>query len=90
MAGVQGIALEKNGKAHSINMATLHYKSWKYENDKLILNGTSIGNKVNSPFADTLDIVKLTEDSLQLLRKNYRHNYIRFKEECGFSANPGE
>lgn len=90
MTGVQGVALEKDGKAHSINMATLCYESWKYENGKLILNGTSVGNKVNGSFTDTLDIVKLTADSLQLTRGNYCHNYIRSKEECGFSANPGE
>ena len=90
MSGVQGVALEKDGKAHSINMATLRYEGWKYENDQLILNGTSIGNKVSGPFADTLDIVKLTADSLQLVRGNYRHNYIRSKEECGFSTNLGK
>lgn len=31
MAGVQGIALEEDGAAHSVNMATLRYETWKYE-----------------------------------------------------------
>lgn len=92
MAGVQGVALEKDGDARSINMATLRYESWKYENDKLILDGVSIGNGACGSFSDTLSIVKLTEDSLQLSRGEgcCVHKYIRSKEECGFSANPGE
>lgn len=90
MAKVQGVALEKDGAARSINMATLLYESWKYENEKLILNGKSVGNRVSGSFSDTLDIVRLTADSLQVVRGNYRHNYIRSREDCGFSANPGE
>lgn len=90
MAGVQGVALEENGKARSINMATLRYDGWKYEDEKLILNGTSIGNRQSINFSDTLEIVKLTPDSLLLNRGNYRIGYRRSKEECGFSANPGE
>ena len=31
MAGVQVIALEEDGAAHSVNMATLRYETWKYE-----------------------------------------------------------
>ena len=31
MVGVQGIALEEDGAAHSVNMATLRYETWKYE-----------------------------------------------------------
>lgn len=88
--GVQGIALEENGKARSINMETLRYDSWLLDNDKLILCGTSIGNKVSNRFCDTLDIARLSADTLQLLRKDSHINYIRSKEECGFSANQGE
>lgn len=33
MAGVQGIALEEDGAAHSVNMATLRYETWKYEKE---------------------------------------------------------
>lgn len=90
-AGVQGIALEEGGKAQSINMVTLRYESWRYENGKLMLSGTSIGNGVSGTFTDTLSVARLTADSLLLDRGEYRlHRYIRSKEECGFSANPGE
>lgn len=89
-SGVQGVALEKGGKARSINMATLQYDSWKCEEETLILNGTSVGNRTSGTFSDTLRIVKLTADSLQLMKGNFPINYIRSKEECGFSANPGE
>lgn len=88
--GVQGVALEKEGKARSINMATLKYDSWKCEGEKLILHGTSVGNKVSGEFSDTLRVVKLSADSLQLMKGNFPINYIRSKEDCGFSANPGE
>lgn len=37
MAGVQGIALEEDGAAHSVNMATLRYETWKYEKGRLEL-----------------------------------------------------
>lgn len=38
MAGVQGIALEEDGAAHSVNMATLRYETWKYEKGRVRLN----------------------------------------------------
>ena len=53
MAGVQGIALEEDGAAHSVNMATLRYETWKYEKGRLVLTGMSIGNGVTIPFSDT-------------------------------------
>ena len=42
--GRQGIELKSDGTAKSVNMATLDYKTWKVEDEKLILTGTSIGN----------------------------------------------
>ena len=62
----QGFMLEADGKARSVNMATLSYKTWKEEDRKLILSGTSIGNRQTIEFTDTLAIEKNTADSLVL------------------------
>lgn len=66
----QGVKLEAEGKASSINMATLKYESWSQEGDRLILTGKSIGNGQTIDFADTLTIVSATADSLVLERKD--------------------
>ena len=41
---VQGIKLEENGEASSINMHTLVYKEWEQQGDQLYLKEKSIGN----------------------------------------------
>ena len=51
---VQGIKFQKDGKASSINMATLQYKSWKINGKTLILEGESTGNRQTLHFSDTL------------------------------------
>ena len=58
--------LEADGKASSVNMATLSYKTWQQEGAFLILSGKSVGNHQVLPFSDTLHIEKLTQDSLIL------------------------
>lgn len=50
----QGFSLKENGEATSINMATLQYKSWAQEDNRLILSGESIGNHQTISFSDTL------------------------------------
>lgn len=75
----QGITLEENGKASSVNMATLQYTNWKQEGEKLLLQGTSIGNGINIEFTDTMDIEKITQDSLILKRGNFTQKYYRQK-----------
>ncbi len=59
MDGVQGVKLEKDGKASSINMATLVYESWQQQGDTLILTANSIGNKIAFTFQDTLIVTKV-------------------------------
>lgn len=76
---MQGIQLEKGGKASSVNMATLVYDHWERQGDKLILSGTSIGNGVSGEFTDTLTIVGCTENELNLKRGEYAINYKRQK-----------
>ena len=49
---VQGIKFQKDGKASSINMATLQYKSWKINGKTLILEGESTGNRQTLHFSD--------------------------------------
>lgn len=72
---VQGINLEKGGKASSINMATLQYESWEVKDNELILSGKSIGNKETFSFSDTLIIEKLTENELTLKKGSLTINY---------------
>lgn len=75
----QGFTLEKEGKASSVNMATLQYEKWERTGDKLFLQATSIGNGVSFQFTDTLTIEQLTADSLILTRKGITFRYHRQK-----------
>ena len=43
----QGMQLNADGTASSVNMYTLVLESWKREGDKLILTGKSVGNGIN-------------------------------------------
>ena len=68
-------------------MATLKYKGWSQPaHDVLVLDGMSIGNGVSGEFSDTLDIVKLTPDSLSLKKGSLVLEYTRSVEDCGSSA----
>lgn len=72
---MQGVNLEKGGKASSINMATLQYEKWEKKDNKLILSGKSIGNHATSSFTDTLIIEKLTKEELTLKKGRLTINY---------------
>ena len=76
---IQGFSLKENGEATSINMATLQYKSWTQEDNRLILSGESIGNHQTISFSDTLKIFKLSEDSLILKKGDLVKTYTRPK-----------
>jgi hypothetical protein len=76
---VQGINLEKGGKASSINMATLQYEKWEKQGNMLILSGKSIGNSMTIDFTDTLTITKCTGDNLVLQKGNLTINYQKQK-----------
>ena len=60
-------------------MATLQYKSWTQEDNRLILSGESIGNHQTISFSDTLKIFKLSEDSLILKKGDLVKTYTRPK-----------
>lgn len=74
---VQGIKFNTNGTAESINMATLVYKKWWKEADKLVLVSESIGN--GSSAIDTLkyEIAILNEKELELRDREYTLKYKR-------------
>lgn len=74
---MQGIDLKKDGKASSINMATLQYENWEKNGDMLILSGKSIGNGETISFSDTLIIEKQTKNELTLKEGNRTINYQR-------------
>jgi hypothetical protein len=76
---MQGIRLDEDGEASSINMATLVYKYWKQQGDELYLTVKSIGNGVEIEGIDTLKIEKLTTDSL-VLNSNYGYT-LRYAKE---------
>lgn len=76
---VQGIKMEENGGASSINMATLVYKSWKQQGDNLYLTVKSIGNGMEIEGIDSLKIEKLTADSL-VLTSNYGYT-LRYERQ---------
>lgn len=76
----QGFVLEPDGKASSINMATLQYESWKKENGMLILSGKSIGNGQTIAFDDTLLIKDLSEQTLLLEKNGVAYAYTRVTE----------
>lgn len=67
---VQGMQLNQDGTASSINMATLQITAWNLTDaNTLILSETSIGNKQTIEGKDTLTVVKLDADSLVLAGK---------------------
>lgn len=74
---VQGICLNADGTASSINMATLQYETWKREGDDLILSGKSIGNGQTLMFSDTLQIKCLTDEEMSLGKGNLVITYHR-------------
>lgn len=76
---MQGIRLDEDGEASSINMATLVYKYWEQQGDELCLTVKSIGNGVEIEGIDTLKIEKLTTDSL-VLNSNYGYT-LRYAKE---------
>ena len=76
---MQGIRLDEDGEASSINMATLVYKYWEQQGDELNMTVKSIGNGVEIEGIDTLKIEKLTTDSL-VLNSNYGYT-LRYAKE---------
>ena len=87
--GVQGFELKEDGSASSINMATLVYETWNVSGDRLILSGESIGNGVSGRFTDTMNVQRITEDTLILVRGEATFVYTRFQGPVPIPAMPG-
>lgn len=77
----QGFTLEENGKASSINMATLLYESWEKKGNSLILSGKSVGNHQTIAFTDTLVIEGLSADQLILKKGTQARTYTRIAKD---------
>lgn len=80
MDGEDGFLLGADGKAASINSATLVYKSWKREGDKVIMGIESIGNGQTIASTDTMSVLKLDKDSLILDDGGMIMRYHRVQE----------
>lgn len=77
---MQGISLEKDGKASSINSATLQYQSWVRQGDTLVLSGQSLGNGQTIDFVDSYQIEKLSDTELVLKNNDMTINYTKQAE----------
>ncbi len=73
----EGFQLNADQIAFSINMYTMPYKAWKYENNCIILSGKSIGNKTSSSITDTFKVIYVTDSSLVVERNSERINYTK-------------
>jgi hypothetical protein len=71
----QGFTIKNDGSAESINMATLVYKKWWKEANKLVLVAESIGNSTSSIDTTKYEIVKLNQKELELKDNDYSIKY---------------
>ena len=76
LLGDVGFTLLENGEVVSINTGFREYTSWEKVGDKLILNGTTNGSAPTS-FADTNNIISLTENELVIGQDGYSVTYQR-------------
>lgn len=74
---VQGIKINENGTAKSINMSTLVYKKWWKENDKLALVFESVGNGLTIIDTTKFEIIKLNHNELEIKDNDYTIKYKR-------------
>ncbi len=87
----QGMVLNDDGTAESVGMATLKYQGWKKSDNRIILEGESIGNGQTISFSDTLHIVRLVGDTLTVERRNSQLSFVRkSKEDLALSAQPSD
>ena len=74
---VQGIKINEDGTAKSINMSTLVYKKWWKENDKIALVFESIGNGLTIIDTTKFEIIKLNHYELEIKDNDYTIKYKR-------------
>ena len=76
LIGDVGFTLLENGEVVSINTGFREYKTWEKVGDQLILNGTTNGSTPTS-FADTNNIISLSENELVIGQDGYTVTYQR-------------
>ncbi len=76
LIGDVGFTLLENGEVVSINTGFREYKTWEKVGDQLILNGTTNGSTPTS-FADTNNIISLSESELVIGQDGYTVSYQR-------------
>ena len=74
---VQGIKINEDGPAKSINMSTLVYKKWWKENEKLALVFESVGNGLTIIDTTKFEIIKLNHNELEIKDNDYTIKYKR-------------
>lgn len=74
---LQGITLNKDGSAQSVNMHTLLYTGWQREGNILTLTGQSIGNGRTITIKEEFEIQQLDDHNLKLHFGNTVLNYTR-------------
>ena len=58
---MQGFTLHEDGRAESVNMATLQVESWTREGEDLVLRGKSIGNGQTIEYRDEWTVLEAGE-----------------------------
>lgn len=74
---MQGMQLLPDGRARSINMHTLLYRSWQLDGNRLTLTGQSMGNGNSSLFTTTSTVDRLSRTKLILNTDGNREAYTR-------------
>ncbi len=75
----QGITINPDGTATSVNMHTLQYKTWVLDGNILTLCGVSIGNHTTMDFCSDFAVKMPDNDTLILQSKYYDDTYTRKK-----------
>lgn len=86
-APVQGIILNADGTAESINIPTIKYETWTRDGDKITLTGVNVKNGKIEKFGDRYYIKKLTRSTLYLIGVD--ENLVQvFNREKSLRKNP--
>ena len=76
IVGEIGFTLLKDGSVVPINMGYSEFNAWEKVGNKIIFKGQYTGTNPHE-FADTLNIVKLTDEELVLEQAGYTVTYQR-------------
>ena len=82
--GYQGFILSRDGKAASINMASLQYTAYTLDDQSLTLQGQSLGNGQTIKFSKEYKIVHVDEKSLILSQGDKRIEYQKLPNNLDF------